>query len=143
MWHWNRYPGARVDSEVPYYQFTVREVWKDWNWSERFPGHEELRRYFEHAAKTLDLNDHIQFETIVVECNFDETNKRWSVKTASGREVSRRYLIVAAGSSYKQHYPEFPGIEDYKGVLLHSADFPGEGHYFKGESTAVIGQGMW
>ncbi|THZ81453.1 FAD/NAD(P)-binding domain-containing protein [Aureobasidium pullulans] len=141
VWHWNRYPGARVDSEVPYYQFTVREVWKDWNWSERFPGHEELRRYFEHAAKTLDLNDYIQFETIVVECNFDETSKRWSVKTASGREVTCRYLIVAAGSSYKKHYPEFPGIEDYKGVLLHSADFPEEGHYFKGESTAVIGQG--
>lgn len=55
VWHWNRYPGARVDSEIPYYQFTLPEVWRTWNWSQRFPGHEELREYFKHVDQVLDL----------------------------------------------------------------------------------------
>ena len=49
VWHWNTYPGARVDSEIPYYQFSIPEVWRKWNWSERFPGQEELKAYFKHV----------------------------------------------------------------------------------------------
>ncbi|KAJ3938060.1 hypothetical protein N0V92_013995, partial [Colletotrichum tropicale] len=56
VWHWNRYPGARVDSEAPYYQLSVREVWKDWAWSQRFPGHEEIKRYFRHVDAVLDIS---------------------------------------------------------------------------------------
>jgi len=141
VWYWNRYPGARVDSEVPYYQYSVREVWKDWSWSERFPGHEELRRYFKHAATSLGLDEHIQFQQTVVECNFDESTKKWHVKTEGGRKVTCRFLIVAAGSSYKKHYPDFPGLSDYKGTILHAADFPEGGHDFNGQATAVVGQG--
>ena len=141
VWHWNRYPGARVDSEVPFYQLSVRGGWKDWSWSERFPGHEELRRYFKHAAAALGVNDHIQFQQTVVECNFDETTKRWRVKTKAGREVSCKFLIVAAGTLYKKHHPDFPGLADYKGTILHSSDFPEEGHDFNGQAVAVIGQG--
>ena len=45
VWHWNRYPGARVDSEAPLYQLSIPEVYNTWNWKERFPGHEEIRQY--------------------------------------------------------------------------------------------------
>lgn len=141
VWYWNRYPGARVDSEVPYYQYSLRKVWKDWSWSERFPGHAELRRYFKHAATALDLDDHIQFGEVIVECNFDETAKKWTAKCQSGREVICKYLIVAAGSSYKKHYPDFPGLDTYKGTILHAADFPEEGHDFSGKNAAIVGQG--
>jgi cation diffusion facilitator CzcD-associated flavoprotein CzcO len=43
VWHWNTYPGARVDSEIPYYQFSMPEVWRKLNWSEIFPGGQEIR----------------------------------------------------------------------------------------------------
>lgn len=43
IWHWNCYPGARVDSKADYYQFALKDVWHDWDWSERFPGWEEMR----------------------------------------------------------------------------------------------------
>ena len=49
VWHWNCYPGARVDSNVPNYEFSMKEVWRDWRWTERFPGWQELRAYFEHV----------------------------------------------------------------------------------------------
>src|SRR3546814_556670 len=49
IWHWNCYPGARVDSQIPLYEFSIPEVWKPWTWSERFPGWAELRAYFRHV----------------------------------------------------------------------------------------------
>lgn len=65
VWYWNRYPGARVDTEMPMYQFNFPEVYKDWNWSERFPAHDELRRYFQHVDRVLDLRRDAIFNTVV------------------------------------------------------------------------------
>ena len=30
IWYWNCYPGARVDSHVPIYEFSLPELWRDW-----------------------------------------------------------------------------------------------------------------
>ena len=38
IWHWNCYPGARTDTHAELYQFTREDLWRDWNWSERFAG---------------------------------------------------------------------------------------------------------
>ncbi|WP_271215120.1 NAD(P)-binding protein, partial [Pseudonocardia halophobica] len=46
VWHWNQYPGARVDTEATLYQFSDERIWREWNWSEIFPGQEELQAYF-------------------------------------------------------------------------------------------------
>ncbi|OAG44846.1 hypothetical protein AYO21_00808 [Fonsecaea monophora] len=142
VWHWNRYPGARVDSEVPYYQYSLHQVWKDWSWSERFPAHDELRRYFNHAASALELNEHIRLQQNVVDCTWDNKDLRWTVTTESGLHIRCKYLVAAAGSSYRKYLPKYPGIEDYKGTLLHSAGFPEEDAFdFRGKSVAIIGQG--
>src|SRR4029450_9467596 len=50
IWYWNCYPGARVDSHVPNYEFSLEELWGDWNWTERFPAWDELRSYFRHGT---------------------------------------------------------------------------------------------
>lgn len=135
------YPGARVDSEVPYYQYSSPKVWKDWTWSERFPGDAELRRYFKHAAEKLEVNDHVKFQENVVDCNWNATNRYWNVITEAGTSIQCRYLIAAAGSSYKKHFPNFSGLRDFKGTLLHAASFPESGIDFTGKRVAVIGQG--
>uniref|UniRef100_UPI0025FD25CF NAD(P)-binding protein n=1 Tax=uncultured Phenylobacterium sp. TaxID=349273 RepID=UPI0025FD25CF len=49
IWSWNCYPGARVDTHVPLYEFSSEELWRDWTWTERFPGWEELRAYFRYV----------------------------------------------------------------------------------------------
>lgn len=51
VWYWNRYPGARVDIPVPFYQFDDPALWKDWAWTQRFPGAEEIRAYFACVAE--------------------------------------------------------------------------------------------
>ena len=141
VWNWNRYPGARVDSEFPLYQLSIPEVWKTWTFSERFPDHAELRRYFQHVDKTLDLSKDVSYRSIVVESTYDENEGRWTVRTDEGRVTKCQYLIMATGSSYKRHYPSFPGLHSYKGVLVHSSDFPEGGVDTEGKRVAVVGQG--
>lgn len=139
VWHWNRYPGARVDSEVPFYQLSIPEVYNTWNFKERFPGHEELRQYFKHVDKTLDLSKDAIFNTIVEDVSYD--NGIWLAKTRDGRVVKCKYLILATGSSYKKHYPDFKDMDKFKGELVHSAIFPTSGLDIKGKRIAVIGNG--
>lgn len=141
VWHWNRYPGARVDSEIPYYQYSIPEIWKTWNWSQRFPGHEELRKYFAHVDKVLNLRKDISFGADVVHAEFDQKSAKWTVKTRDRRTATCTYLIAATGSSYKRHYPDFVNWKSYKGTIHHSAFWPEEGVDTRGKKVAIIGAG--
>ena len=66
VWYWQTYPGARVDSEVPLYEFSMEELWKGWNYTERYPTRAEIIKYFEYVDKKLDLSKDIYFNTRVV-----------------------------------------------------------------------------
>jgi len=82
-WHWNRYPGARVDSELPVYQFNDPQVW-DFPKTERFPQHAEIRQYFRYLDRVLDLSKDIEFNTFVSEARFNDSRNQWEVKTKDG-----------------------------------------------------------
>jgi cation diffusion facilitator CzcD-associated flavoprotein CzcO len=140
VWHWNRYPGARVDTEMPSYQFNIPAVYKGWNWSERFPGDEELRAYFQHVDNVLDLSKDTFFNTIVNNVRYDTATARWNVQTESGLSATCKYLIAATGSSHKKHYPAFNGLDNFRGKLVHAADYP-ESLDLKGKRVGVVGNG--
>src|SRR5215469_14159038 len=73
-WYWNRYPGARCDSDAYIYCFTWdRQLLQEWEWSERYPEQPEILRYLEHVAKRHDLKRNIQFNTPMTSAEFDET----------------------------------------------------------------------
>ena len=55
-WYWNRYPGARCDSDSYIYCYTFdKQLLQEWEWSERYPEQDEILRYLEHVAKRHDL----------------------------------------------------------------------------------------
>ena len=65
-WYWNRYPGARCDSDSYIYCFTWdKQLLQEWEWSERYPEQPEILRYLEHVAKRHDLKRDMQFNTRV------------------------------------------------------------------------------
>jgi cation diffusion facilitator CzcD-associated flavoprotein CzcO len=140
VWHWNNYPGARVDSEIPYYQFSMHEVWRKWNWSERFPSGEELKAYFKHVDKTLDLAKDITYSANVIDVRYDESFAKWTVTTESGQKAVCKYLICATGSSFKPHYPDFKNLDKFQGQLIHSTRWPAVANT-KNKRVAVIGSG--
>jgi cation diffusion facilitator CzcD-associated flavoprotein CzcO len=140
-WHWNCYPGARVDSEVPFYSLSIPEVYESWEFTERYPGHEELRDYFRHVDKVLDLRKDAHFNTIVVEARFHPEEAKWHVQTKDGLHATATYLICATGSSYKRYFPQFEDLEKFDGQLIHSAAYPEAGLDVKGKRVGVIGSG--
>src|SRR5690606_13008532 len=79
IWHWNCYPGARVDTWAYLYQYSREDLWREWNWSELFPDWRELRRYFEYVDRKLDLSRDVRFNTRVRTAEFDEAAGQWIV----------------------------------------------------------------
>ena len=141
IWHWNCYPGARVDSAVPVYEYSFPKVWKDWYWSVKYPGFDELRDYFEHVDKVLDVKKDVAIYSRVVGAQYNKSTKVWDIKTEDGRTAHARFFINAIGFAAKRHFPDWKGLEKFKGEIHHSSFWPENGVDVKGKRVAVIGTG--
>ncbi|MBS0448343.1 MAG: NAD(P)/FAD-dependent oxidoreductase [Proteobacteria bacterium] len=141
-WYWNRYPGARCDSDCYIYCYTHdRALLQEWNWSERYPEQPEILRYLEHCADRFDVRRDIEFGKTVVSTVYDEATKLWTVRTADGETVTARYVIAAVGSLSATNVPPFPGLETFKGRAYHTSQWPHEGVDFTNKRVGVIGTG--
>ena len=141
-WYWNRYPGARVDSQSYIYQYWFSDdLLKEWNWSERFPAREETERYLNFVADKFDLREDIQFNTRVTAATYDESTQRWTVTTDKGESFSTQFLVMGTGGLSTPMVPPFPGHDTFKGQTLHTAHWPKEGVDLKGKRVGVIGTG--
>ncbi|CAK3965402.1 related to flavo involved in K+ transport [Lecanosticta acicola] len=135
-----KYPGARVDSEAPFYQLNIPEVYNTWNFTERFPGHQELRRYMAHIDKVLNLRKDTYFNARVADASWNESTNKWTIETEQGHTAIAKYLILASGLLHRTYTPDFPGLGDYKGEVHHSGAWP-ENFSAKGKKVGVIGAG--
>ena len=89
-WYWNRYPGARCDSESHIYNYTFsKELYESWEWSERYPQQPEIMRYLNHVTDRFDLRRNIRFGTRVVGAVYDEAANRWTVTVRDRRDAVR------------------------------------------------------
>lgn len=143
-WYWNRYPGARSDSDSTVYCFSDRfdeEMLAEWEWTERYPSQPEILRYLQWASKRQDLRKDITFNTNVTAAYYDEARNRWDVTTDTGETVSARYFIPAVGLLSKPYVPEFPGLGTFGGQWFHTARPPRDGVDYRGKRVAVIGNG--
>lgn len=140
-WYWNRYPGARFDSEGHTYQYLFsEELYKGWSWSERFPGQPEIERWLNYVADRLDLRKDIQFETTVKSAHFDEATQRWQVTTDQGDVIDTQFLVTCCGMLSAPHV-SFPGQETFKGRLFHTARWPKGPVELAGKRVGVVGNG--
>jgi cation diffusion facilitator CzcD-associated flavoprotein CzcO len=141
-WYWNRYPGARTDSESWVYAFSFsKELQDDWNWSEKYPSWSEALAYLQHVADRFDMRKDIQFETRVIAANYDEVAKVWRVTTDDGKTQSCRYLISATGPLSTPYKPDFAGIDTFKGDWYLTGRWPKEEVDFTGKRVSIIGTG--
>ena len=141
-WYWNRYPGARCDSDSYIYCYTFdKNLLQEWEWSERYPEQDEILRYLEHCAERYDLKPDIQFCTRVIETVFDEKTNRWTVRTDKGDIFSARFVIAAVGSLSATNVPKFKGLDSFKGKAYHTSQWPHEGVDFTNKRVGVIGTG--
>ena len=141
-WYWNRYPGARCDVESMQYSFSFsEELDQEWNWSEKYAPQPEILSYANHVADRFDLRRHIVFDTRVTSAAFDEEAKCWRIETDRGDRVSAKFCIMAVGCLSAPNRPSFKGIEDFRGPIYHTGEWPHEGVDFTGLRVGVIGTG--
>ena len=141
-WYWNRYPGARVDSQSYVYQYWFSdEILEKWNWSERFPSQPEVERYLNFVADECDLRKHYAFSTRMTEARYDEARGRWELRTDSGDVYDTQFLVACAGGLSAPKLPDIPGIEDFQGEFVHTARWPKEGVEVRDKRVGVIGTG--
>lgn len=141
-WYWNRYPGARCDSESQSYCYAFSdELTREWEWSERYPGHAEIRRYLNFVADKLDLKRDIRFSTKVTSAQYEAADNRWHVATDSGDRLTAKYLITAVGCLSTANVPKIPGLDAFRGQWYHTGQWPHDGVDFRGKRVAQIGTG--
>jgi cation diffusion facilitator CzcD-associated flavoprotein CzcO len=141
-WYWNRYPGARCDSESHSYCYSFSDVlMREWEWSERYPGPPEILRYLNHVADRFDLKRDIRFNTRVNAAHYDETANLWRVSTEAGEAFMAQFLITAVGCLSSANIPNIPGLDTFKGRWYHTGQWPHEDVDFRGKRVGLIGTG--
>jgi cation diffusion facilitator CzcD-associated flavoprotein CzcO len=141
-WYWNRYPGARFDSESYSYGFSFsRELLQEWEWSEHFAGQPETLRYCNYVADKFDLRRDIQFSSRVTSAIYDDAARSWAVSLEDDSRFTCRFLITAIGPLSTPTLPRIEGRESFAGQSFHTARWPKEPVDFSGKRVAVIGTG--
>jgi cation diffusion facilitator CzcD-associated flavoprotein CzcO len=142
-WFWNRYPGARCDSESVYYNYTFsEELYNEWTWTSRYPEQPEILKYLNFVADKFDLRSDIQFNTRVQSAYYDEKNNVWKIHLDDQTNVTAKYFITGVGCLSAANLPNFKGIETFKGEWYHTGHWPRNKEVdFKGKRVGIIGTG--
>src|SRR5438270_7229477 len=141
-WYWNRYPGARFDSESWTYGYSFsKELLEDWDWDEHFAAQPQTERYLNYVADKFDLRRDIQFDSRVVAAHYREETRSWEVVLDRRERYSARFLITAIGILSAPTMPKMPGLSSFEGRSCHTHSWPREGVDFAGKRVGIIGTG--
>ncbi|TQR88186.1 NAD(P)/FAD-dependent oxidoreductase [Mycobacterium hodleri] len=139
-WFWNRYPGALSDTESFMYQLPFEhELYQRTEWNTRYVQAPDIRRYLEDAVDHFDLRSRFQLETEMRAATFDEASQTWLIHTDKG-DFEARFLITALGLLSRMNVPNFPGLDQFQGRIVHTAAWP-EDLDLAGQRIGVIGNG--
>ena len=141
-WNWNRYPGARCDTESMFYSYGFSEaLQQEWNWSERYPKQPEILSYAKHVVERFNLSNNIKFNTRVINIKWNKKNRKWGLETEEGECISANFCIMATGCLSSPNYPNVEGLDDFEGEIYHTGRWPKYDVVFDNKNIAVIGNG--
>ncbi len=141
-WYWNRYPGARFDSESYTYGYLFsEELFDEWEWTEHFAEQPETERYLNHVVDKFGLRGHIRFGARVDAALWDDKNALWTVLTDADAIYKATFFIAATGVLSVPFIPDVPGRNTFDGVQVHTGLWPSEGVDLAGKRVAVVGTG--
>src|SRR2546428_12358302 len=110
-WYWNRYPGARFDSESYTYGYSFSEaLLQEWDWKEQYSGQPENERYLNYVADKFDLRRDIQCNARVASAVYDARAPCWQIHTQDGHRARAPFVIVAVGGLFPPHAARFSAL---------------------------------
>jgi cation diffusion facilitator CzcD-associated flavoprotein CzcO len=141
-WYWNRYPGARFDSESWSYGYSFSdELLKEWDWKEHFSPQPDNLEYLNLVADKYDLRRDMQFSSGVTAAHWNDAANEWTLTLESGETASARFLFTAIGILSAHTLPRIPGLETFRGPAYHTARWPHAPVDFTGKRVGIIGTG--
>ena len=140
-WYFNRYPGAKSDTEGFVYRYSFdKDLLQEWDWNTRYLEQADIESYLNHVVDRYDLRRDIQINTEVTSAEFDEQRKLWQIRTSTGEAFTCRYLVTALGLLAKSNIPDIPGHDSFSGRMVHTNAWP-EDLDITGKRVGVIGTG--
>jgi len=136
-WRENRYPGVACD--VPSHAYTY-SFEPNLEWSKMFAGGSEIQHYFEKVYYKYGVNFSTHLGEAVTSCVYNDDTEQWTVKTSKGNTYIADILFSATGILHKPVMPDIAGIDSYKGIAMHSAQWQ-DGVDLRGKRIGVIGTG--
>ena len=143
-WYWNRYPGARCDSESYIYCYSFdKDLMQEWEWSGKYPEQPEILRYLNHVADRFDLRRNIKFDTRVTGGPLRRGDQPLDGRDRPGRPRSRPSTSSPPSAACRAgQVPNIPGLDSFQGDWYHTGAWPHEGVDFTGKRVGVIGTGL-
>ena len=142
-WDLFRYPGIRSDSDM----YTFGYAFRPWTDGKVFADGPSIRKYVNDTAEEAGISEHIRYGHKVVGAHWNTEDARWTLEVAvdGSNEVKRfrsKFMVLCSGYyRYERGYmPEFPGMADFKGDIIHPQLWP-EGYDYTGKRVVVIGSG--
>ena len=148
-WDLFRYPGVRSDSDM----HTLGYSFKPWTSEKAIADGPSILAYLRETVSEFGIDRHIRFGHLATNAEWSSDDARWTVtatdistdtSTTGGerREFTCNYLFMCSGYySYKAgHTPEFAGIEQFQGTVVHPQQWPEDLDY-AGRRVVVVGSG--
>jgi len=142
-WDLFRYPGIRSDSDM----FTLGYSFKPWTDAKAIADGDSIRDYVRETAREYGVDKKIRFQHRVVNAEWSSETARWTVHaerddTGESVALTCSFLYTCAGYyRYDKGYtPDFPGIEEFAGQVVHPQHWPSDLDY-AGKKVVVIGSG--
>jgi monooxygenase len=142
-WDLFRYPGVRSDSDM----YTLGYAFRPWSDAKAIADGPSILRYVRETASEYGVDEKIRFNHRVVHAEWSTADARWTVeaeRSETGETVRMTcgFLFMCSGYySYESAYtPDFPGVERFKGRVVHPQRWTDEVDY-EGKRVVVIGSG--
>jgi cation diffusion facilitator CzcD-associated flavoprotein CzcO len=110
------YPGIRVNTSAPQYQFSDPDLLEDWGFSQRFPGGAEIQEYLRCVADKWNLRKDTNFETYIEYATWDNQKATWFATASNGKPYRAKFLILCTGTLIEKFIPNWTGADQYKGT---------------------------
>lgn len=136
-WWVNRYPGCACD--VPSHLYSLSFALNP-DWTRRFAPRAEIQAYLERLVDEHRLASRIHLNTEITEAVWDDRTARWRLTDQHGQRVTTEFLISAIGALSRPAWPDIPGLERFRGTLVHSQQWSDDLD-LAGRKVAVIGTG--
>lgn len=140
-WDLFRYPGIRSDSDM----YTLGYAFKPWTQAKAIADGPSILNYVRETARENGIDSKIRYNHLVKRASWSTETSTWTVEAEVAGQIQRftaNFIFLCGGYySYEGGYtPDFPGVADFKGELVHPQKWP-QGLSHAGKKVVVIGSG--